>query len=124
MSIGYGRTYFTNKKTKVATVPVGYADGYSRKCSNKARVIIKGRYAPVIGNVCMDQLMIDVTDIDNVEIGDDVTIMGKEGDLCVSAEELADIQGTINYEVVCNVGKRVPRMFIRNGEIINTKKTV
>ncbi len=123
-SIGYGRTYFTDKKTKVATVPVGYADGYSRKCSNKARVIVGGQYAPVIGNVCMDQLMLDVTHIDNVKIGDSVTIMGKEGELCVSAEELAEIQGTINYEIVCNVGKRVPRVFIRNGEIINTKKTV
>ena len=124
VSIGYGRTYFTNKVTKVATVPVGYADGYSRKCSNKARVIIKGHYAPVIGNVCMDQLMIDVTDIEKVGIGDDVIIMGQEKGLSVSAEELAKIQGTINYEIVCNVGKRVPRVFIRNGEIINTKKTV
>lgn len=123
-SIGYGRTYFTDKKTKVATVPVGYADGYSRKCSNKSRVIVKGQYAPVIGNVCMDQMMIDVTYIENVKIGDSVTLMGKEGNLSVSAEELADIQGTINYEIVCNVGKRVPRVFIRNGEIINTKKTV
>lgn len=124
VSIGYGRTYFTDKTTKVATIPVGYADGYSRKCSNRARVIIKGQYAPVIGNVCMDQLMVDVTDIENVGIGDDVIIMGSDGKLSVSAEELAAIQGTINYEVVCNVGKRVPRVFIRNGEIINTKKTV
>ncbi len=124
ISIGYGRTYFTDKRTKVATVPVGYADGYSRKCSNKAKVIVGGKYAPVIGNVCMDQMMIDVTHIENVKIGDSVIIMGKEGELCVSAEELAAIQGTINYEIVCNVGKRVPRVFIRNGEIINTKKTV
>lgn len=124
VSIGYGRTYFTDKKTMVATVPVGYADGYSRKCSNKARVIVKGQYAPVIGNVCMDQLMIDVTHIPDVRIGDDVVIMGQESGLCVSAEELAEIQDTINYEIVCNVGKRVPRVFIRNGEIINTKKTV
>ncbi len=123
-SIGYGRTYYTRNKSRIATVPVGYADGYSRKCSNKARVIIGGEYAPVIGNVCMDQMMADVTHIHNVKIGDSVVIMGKEGELCVSAEELAEIQGTINYEIVCNVGKRVPRVFIRNGEIINTKKTV
>lgn len=122
VSIGYGRTYFTTHKTKVATIPIGYADGYSRAFSNKARVIVNGHYAPIIGNVCMDQMMIDVSDIPDVKDGDSVIIMGSDGKNTVSAEELADISNTINYEIVCNVGKRVPRIYIKNGEIINTKK--
>lgn len=122
VSIGYGRTYFTTHKTKVATIPIGYADGYSRAFSNKARVIVNGHYAPIIGNVCMDQMMIDVSDIPDVKDGDSVIIMGSDGKITVSAEELASISNTINYEIVCNVGKRVPRVYIKNGEIINTKK--
>lgn len=122
VSVGYGRTYFTTHRTKVATVPIGYADGYSRAFSNKARVIVNGQYAPVIGNVCMDQMMIDVSDIADVKDGDSVIIMGSDGKNTVSAEELASISNTINYEIVCNVGKRVPRVYIKNGEIINTKK--
>lgn len=122
VSVGYGRTYFTTRKTKVATVPIGYADGYSRAFSNRARVIVNGHYAPVIGNVCMDQMMINVSDIPDVNEGDSVIIMGSDGKNTVSAEELAAVSGTINYEIVCNVGKRVPRVYIKNGEIINTKK--
>ncbi len=123
VGIGYNRTFYTNRKTVVATVPIGYADGYSRRLSNKARVIVNGQYANIIGNVCMDQLMIDVTDI-NANLGDIVTLMGTDGNAQVSAEELAEIEGTINYEVVCDVGKRVPRVYIRNNEIINTVKSV
>lgn len=123
IGIGYNRTFFTNRKTVVATVPVGYADGYSRLLSNKARVIINGQYAPVIGNVCMDQLMVDITDID-AKVGDIVTLMGSDGAARVSAEELAEIEGTINYEIVCDVGKRVPRVYIRNNEVINTVKSI
>lgn len=122
VSVGYGRTYFTTHKTKVATIPIGYADGYSRAFSNRSRVIVNGEYAPVIGNVCMDQMMIDVSHIPDAEAGDSVIIMGSDGKNTVSAEELAGIAGTINYEIVCNVGKRVPRVYIKNGEIINTKK--
>ncbi len=122
VSIGYGRTYFTKRKTKVATIPIGYADGYFRAFSNKAKVIVNGEFAKVIGNVCMDQTMIDVTDIKDVKEGDCVIVMGKENEKQVLAEDLAKIAGTINYEIVCNVGKRVPRVYIKNGEIINTKK--
>ncbi len=118
VSIGYGRTYFTTQKTKVATIPIGYADGYSRAFSNKARVIINGHYAPIIGNVCMDQMMVDVTNIPDVKDGDSVIIMGSDGKNTVSAEELANIAGTINYEIVCDVGKRVPRVYVKNGEVI------
>jgi len=120
VSIGYGRTYFTNKITKIATVPVGYADGYSRILSNKARVIVNGQYANVIGNICMDQFMIDVTDIENVNIDDEVVLMGNQKDASITAEELASLEQTINYEVVCNVGKRVPRVYIKNNEVLKT----
>lgn len=119
-SIGYGRKYYTDKVTKVATVPIGYADGYARCLSNKARVMVKGEYANEIGNICMDQMMIDVTHIDNITMGDEVVVLGCQGDKCVSAEELAKLESTINYEVVCNVGKRVPRVYIKNGEVIKS----
>lgn len=118
VSIGYGRTYFTTQRTKVATIPIGYADGYSRAFSNKARVIINGHYAPIIGNVCMDQMMVDVTNIPDAKDGDSVIIMGSDGKNTVSAEELANIASTINYEIVCDVGKRVPRVYVKNGEVI------
>ena len=117
-SISYCRTYFTNKKTKIATIPVGYADGYSRLLSNKARVFINGYYANVIGNVCMDQFMVDVTHIPNVKEADTVVLMG--GD--ITSEELANLQNTINYEIVCNIGKRVPRVYIKNNEFLKIKK--
>ena len=119
-SIGYGRTYFTTKETVVATIPVGYADGYSRTMSNKAFVIIKGKKAPVIGNVCMDQFMVDISDIDDVKAGDTVILIGQDGDISITADDIAEIQGTISYEVLCNVGKRVPRVYIRNGESLKT----
>ena len=118
VSVSYCRTYFTNKKTKIATIPVGYADGYARILSNKARVFVNGYYANVVGNICMDQFMIDVTHIPNVQEGDIVTLMG-DG---ITAEELASLQNTINYEVVCNIGKRVPRVYIKNNEFLKMKK--
>lgn len=117
-SVSYCRTYFTNKKTKIATIPVGYADGYSRLLSNKSRVFVNGAYANTIGNICMDQFMIDVTNIKNIKEGDVVTLMG-DG---ITAEELALLQNTINYEIVCTIGKRIPRVYIKNNEILKIKK--
>lgn len=124
VSIGYGRTYFTDKQTRVATIPIGYADGYSRLMSNRGRVIVNGHYAPIIGNVCMDQTMIDVTDVPDVKIGDTVTVMGKADGLEITAEELGELQHTINYEVVCNVGKRVPRAYYKNKELISISNNI
>lgn len=124
VGVGYGRTYYTNKLTRIATLPIGYADGYSRQLSNRARVIVKGEYAPVIGNVCMDQMMIDITHIKDVKMGDEVIIMGKSGDKAVTAEELGALMGTINYEVVCGIGKRVPRVYVRNNNVIKTVSLV
>lgn len=117
VSIGYGRSFFTERESIIATVPVGYADGYSRVLSNKARVIVGGEYADVVGNICMDQLMIDITHIKNVKADDPVILMGESQGLYVSADELAQMQGTINYEVLCSVGKRVPRAYVKDGEI-------
>ncbi len=117
-SVSYCRTYFTNKKTKIATIPVGYADGYARILSNKARVFVNGYYAQVIGNICMDQFMIDVTHIENIKEGDIVTILG-DG---ITAEELASLQNTINYEIVCTIGKRIPRVYIKNNKFLKMKK--
>lgn len=120
IGVGYGRKYYTDKLTKIATVPIGYADGYSRRLSNKARMLVNGEYANVIGNVCMDQLMLDVTHIKDVKMGDEVTVLGVCGDKAVSAEELGSLMGTINYEVVCCIGKRVPRVYIKNNAVLKT----
>ena len=110
-SVGYSRTYFVKRKTLVATLPVGYADGYSRGLSNKGRVIVNGQFAPVIGRVCMDQMMIDITDIDGVNVGDEVVLMGTQKEKTISADEIASLRDTITWEVFCNIGKRVPRIY-------------
>lgn len=122
VSVSYCRTYFTNKKTKIATIPVGYADGYARILSNRARVLINGEYANIIGNICMDQFMIDITNIQNVKQGDIVTLMGEDNNNHITAEELANLQNTINYEIVCNIGKRIPRVYIKNDKFLKIKK--
>lgn len=107
--ISYGRTFITNKKTKIATVPMGYADGIKRSLSNKGRVLIHDKFAPIIGNVCMDNFMVDVTDISDVKIGDEVILWDNEK---ITVEEIADICGTINYEILCGVQDRVERKYI------------
>lgn len=111
--IGYGRKYYTQRKTKIATIPVGYADGYSRNLGNKGRVLIRGQYAPIVGNICMDQFMVDVTNIKGVSLEDEVVLFGKQGEREIPVEEIASILGTINYEIVCMIGKRVPRVYVR-----------
>ncbi|EKQ51663.1 MULTISPECIES: alanine racemase [unclassified Clostridium] len=109
--VSYGKTYITKNKTKIATIGVGYADGYPRALSSKGRVLIHGEYASIIGRICMDQMMVDVTHINNVEIEDEVTLVGKDGENIISVEELANIAGSFNYEFVCGIGKRVPRIY-------------
>jgi alanine racemase len=106
--VSYGRTFYTRKSTRIATLPVGYADGYSRLMSNQGAVLVKGRRAPVIGRVCMDMCMIDVSGIKNVKTGDEAILFGEE----LSADEVAHKIGTISYEVVCAIGKRVPRIYV------------
>ena len=100
---------------KVATVSAGYADGYPRAQSNIGRVIIHGEYAPIIGRVCMDQFMVDVSHIDGVKVRDDVTLIGQDGDREVTVEEVAAPANSFNYELVCNISRRVPRTYIRDG---------
>ncbi|AZO96502.1 alanine racemase [Halocella sp. SP3-1] len=110
-SISYGAAYITSRDSKIATIPLGYADGYSRLLSNKAHVLINGQKAPVRGKVCMDQFMVDVTDISDVNIGSEVVLVGKQGNEEITATEMAEIMGTINYEFVCNISNRVPRIY-------------
>ncbi|KEI95396.1 alanine racemase [Clostridium botulinum A2B7 92] len=117
--ISYGRTFKTERESIIATLPIGYADGYNRLLSNKGKVIVNGKLAPVIGRVCMDQCMIDVTSIENLKVGDVVTIMGEENGVSYTAEDIASQIGTISYEVICNVNKRVPRVYKKDGKIIN-----
>lgn len=122
--VSYGRTYYTDKESVIATVPVGYADGYIRKMQNGGRVIVNGHYANIVGRVCMDQFMIDITDVPDVSSGDEVILMGSDEKLSITAEEIAHVLDTINYEVVCMIGKRVPREYIKNNEIIKTVKFI
>ncbi|MDS1029212.1 alanine racemase [Bacillota bacterium LX-D] len=111
-SISYGCTYTTDKAAAIATIPIGYADGYTRLLSNRGVALVKGRRVPVVGRVCMDQLMLDVSDIPGVAEGDEVVLLGKQGEEVISAEELAKLIGTINYELVCMIRQRVPRKYI------------
>ncbi len=116
--ISYGRIFTTERKSKIATIPIGYADGYSRMLSNKGRVLINGQFAPVVGRICMDQCMIDVTDIEgDVEVGDEIVLIGEQGQRNISVEDVAETIGIINYELVCIVGKRIPRAYVQNGKI-------
>ena len=114
--ISYGATYVTEEKRQIATIPLGYADGYLRLLSNKGEILINGRRAPIRGRVCMDQFMVDVTEIPDVKIGDEVVLIGKQGSAEITATELADLVGTINYEITCSISKRVPRVYISETE--------
>lgn len=117
--LSYGCTYSTEKESIIATVPVGYADGYARSLGGRAEVLIHGRRAPVRGRVCMDQCLVDVTGLADsgiaVKAGDEAVLFGAQGNECVSPEELAALENTINYEIICSLSKRIPRKFIRNG---------
>lgn len=119
--ISYGGTYTTKRDTIVATIPVGYGDGYPRSLSNRGFVLIHGKKAPILGRVCMDQFMIDVTDIADVKTGTPVTLLGRDEDAVLYMEELGDLSGRFNYEFACDIGKRVPRVFLENGVPVSTK---
>lgn len=117
-TVGYGAAFMAKRETLVATIPCGYGDCYPRLLTNKGRVLIKGHSAPVIGRVCMDQFMVDVTDIPDVSQGDEVTIVGVDNGVRLTVEELAKTAGSFNYEYVCDITKRVPRVYLKGGEII------
>ena len=124
MYVSYGRTFKTSNETIVATIPVGYADGYLRKLAENGKVIIKGEFAPIIGRICMDQFMIDVTNIPDVKIGDEVILLGEKNNLKYNADDIAEKLGTINYEVTCMLKSRLPRVYIKNKHIINVKNHI
>lgn len=117
--ISYGGTYKTTETRRVATIPVGYADGYPRCLSNKGRVLINGQYAPILGRVCMDQFMVDVTDIDGVQVGTTVTLVGRDKDNELSMEEVSGLAHSFNYELPCRVARRVPRTYYKGGMLVD-----
>ena len=114
-AISYGGTFASETDLRVATIPVGYADGYPRTLSNKGWVLIHGQKAPILGRICMDQFMVDVTHIADVKHGDEVTLIGKDGDECIHIDELGDLSGRFSYEFACDISKRVPRVYIKDG---------
>ena len=115
--VSYGGTYTTQRPTRIATIPVGYADGYARGLSNRGSVLIHGRRAPILGRVCMDQFMVDVTEIPEAKELDEATLLGKDGEDCITMEELGDLSGRFNYEFACCISKRVPRIYIKDGQV-------
>ena len=116
--VSYGGTFVTRRDTRIATIPVGYGDGYPRKLSGKGYVLIHGKKAPILGRVCMDQFMVDVTEIPNVSFGDTVTLVGHDGGEFLPVEVLSRLSGRFNYEFVCNLGKRIPRTYLRHGKVV------
>lgn len=118
--ISYGGTYITTEKRVIATIPVGYADGYPRCLSNRGRVIVNGELAPIVGRVCMDQFMVDVTGIPNVKEGTEVVLVGKQGDKCLSMEDVAEMAYSFNYELPCRIARRVPRNYYLDGKLVDS----
>lgn len=119
--VSYGGTYVTPKKMRIATIPLGYGDGYPRGLSGKGYVLIRGKKAPILGRICMDQFMVSVDDIPEAEQGDEVTLIGVDGENRITMEELGDLSGRFNYEFACNLGKRIPRVYLKNGQITESK---
>ncbi|OGO78486.1 MAG: alanine racemase [Clostridiales bacterium GWB2_37_7] len=117
-SVSYGRKFTANQKSKIASLPIGYADGYTRLLSGKSEALLKGKRVPIVGRICMDQCMIDVTGIEDVKVGDEVVLFGQQGDGFISIDEIAEKLGTINYEIVCMISRRVPRVYVKNGEVV------
>lgn len=120
-AVSYGGTFVAPQRMCVATIPAGYGDGYPRSLSNKGYVLIHGKKAPILGRVCMDQFMVDVTDIPGVEFGDRVTLVGEDQGECLPVEVLSDLSGRFNYEFICDINKRVPREYIKNGKVVAQK---
>lgn len=117
-SVSYGRRFTATRPTLIATLPIGYSDGYPRLLSNKTDVLIHGRRVKQVGSICMDQCMIDVTDVPDVKVGDEVILFGKDGDERITVDEIADLVGTIPYEITCNINRRIPRVYIRDHKVV------
>ena len=110
--LSYGRTFVTDRDTRVAYVPVGYADGYPRALSNKGFVLIKERKCSIVGVVCMDWILVDITDAAGVNVGEEVVLLGDSGTMAITADEIAEYAGTIPYEILCKISKRVPKVYV------------
>ena len=119
--ISYGGTFTAPHPMRIATIPVGYGDGYPRMLSNKGYVLIHGKRAKILGRICMDQFMVDVTDIPEAKEDDEVTLIGRDGEEEITVEEMAACSGGFHYEIICDIGKRVPRVYIKDGAIAGTK---
>lgn len=119
--VSYGGTFVAKERMRIATVPVGYGDGYPRSLSNTGYVLIRGKRAQILGRVCMDQLMVNVSDIPGVSEGDEVTLIGSDGGEEITMEKLGELSGRFNYELACDLGKRIPRVYLKEGKIICTK---
>ena len=120
-AVSYGGTFVADHTMKVATIPVGYGDGYVRSLSGKGDVLIHGKRAAILGRICMDQFMVDVTDIPDVQEDDEVTLLGSDGAECIMMEELAEKSGGFHYEMICDIGKRIPRVYLKDGKVVGTK---
>lgn len=120
VGISYGQIFVTERESKIATIPIGYGDGFTRMLTSKAEVIVKGKRVPVVGKICMDQCMLDVTDVDHVSIGDEVILIGHEEGY-PNADEIAEKLNTISYEILCMISRRVPRVYIQDGAIVSIK---
>lgn len=120
-TVSYGGTFVADKNMKIATIPVGYGDGYPRSLSGKGYVLINGQKAPILGRVCMDQFMVDVTHIEHVKMGDKVTLIGYDGEEAISVDELGELANKFNYEFVCGLSKRIPRIFVKDKKVIGTE---
>lgn len=120
-SVSYGGTFTAKEDMRIATIPVGYGDGYPRGLSSKGYVLLHGKKAPILGRVCMDQFMVDVSHIPEAVEGDKVTLLGVDGELHISAEEMGLLSGRFNYELVCDIGKRVPRVYVKDGVVVGVK---
>ena len=119
-TVSYGATFRTERETLVATLPVGYADGYPRALSGKGEVLIHGKRCPILGRVCMDQMMVDISSVPDARVGDEATLVGKNGDDFISAEDVANAAYSFNYEFICGISRRVPRVYCKNGETYKT----
>lgn len=118
--ISYGGTFETERDMLVGTIPVGYADGYRRSLSGKFHVLVGGKKAPILGRVCMDQMMVDLSAVPDAKVGDPVVLVGRQGDAVITAEEISAVAGSFNYEFVCGVSRRVPREYVRGGQVVHT----
>lgn len=122
--ISYGRKFRTERESIIGTLPVGYADGYTRSLGDNAKVIITGKLIPVVGRICMDQCMVDLTNVPEVNLGDEVILMGEDNGVKMTADELSSILGTINYEVLCMISRRVPRVYVKDKKVIKIRSYV